>query len=256
MPENIPFAKELTTKLCFDDLVLRAGTLEEIKNIIVQLTGGEAAKEHSIPSSNSKDLKLLFSGLPGTGKTLAATLIGKATERRVFSVSLDEVVNKYLKETEKNLARVFDMIRNTSTILLFDEADALFGKRTEVNDGHDRYANQEVSYLLQKIEEYKGTLIFSTTKSSLDPAFIRRMQDIIYFKMPGKDQRLKLWKNKFGKLRLAKDIELEELAEKYPLSGGDIDNIYGMSLAMTNDSSKSTITKDKLLAAIGKLSKV
>ena len=127
----------------------------------------------------------LFYGPPGTGKTMTACLLGKSTGRDVYKVDLSLVVSKYIGETEKNLARVFDQAQHKGWILFFDEADALFGKRSETRDAHDRYANQEVSFLLQRIETFDGIAILaSNQRENLDDAFTRRFESIIYFPMP------------------------------------------------------------------------
>ena len=121
--------------------------------------------------------RALFHGPPGTGKTLTATLLGKHTGRPVFRIDLSRVVSKYIGETEKNLSRLFDKAEHKDWILFFDEADALFGKRTEIRDAHDKYANQEVAYLLQRIESYAGLVILATNqRGNIDEAFLRRFQ--------------------------------------------------------------------------------
>ena len=148
--------------------------------------------------------KALFHGLPGTGKTLTAMLIGKKTGLDIYRVDLSQMVSKYIGETEKNLAKVFDKAEHKNWILFFDEGDALFGKRTNTKDAHDRYANQQVSYLLQRIEEYDGLVILATNlKNNIDDAFLRRFQSIIHFPM-ARTQRAKgtLAKGLFQKLSL------------------------------------------------------
>ena len=162
-----------------------------------------------------------------TGKTLTASLLGKETQRPVFRIDLSMVVSKYVGETEKNLSRVFDAAEDKDWILFFDEADALFGKRTKVQDSHDRYANQEVSYLLQRVEEYSGLVILATNfRGNLDDAFTRRFQSIINFPMPKPQQRSTLWERNFSsKARFEAGVNLKKLGSKYEMSGGAIMNV-------------------------------
>lgn len=142
------------------------------------------------------------------------------------------VVSKYIGETGKNLANVFDQAENKNWILFFDEADALFGKRTQASSSNDRHANQEISYLLQRVEDFPGTVILATNlKANIDEAFARRFQSVIYFPTPEADLRLRLWQGVLGdKCRLAEDVDLVDLAEKYALAGGAILNVvrYGL----------------------------
>jgi SpoVK/Ycf46/Vps4 family AAA+-type ATPase len=137
------------------------------------------------------------------------------------------MVSKYIGETEKNLAKLFDRAENKEWILFFDEADALFGKRTSTRDAHDRYANQQISYLLQRIEDYDGLVVLATNlKGNIDDAFMRRFQSTINFPMPTADERYKIWNNGFSKsVELDKSIDLLEIAKKYEISGGAIINI-------------------------------
>jgi SpoVK/Ycf46/Vps4 family AAA+-type ATPase len=175
--------------------------------------------------------RVLFWGPPGTGKTLTATLLGKATKRDVYRIDLSKVVSKYIGETEKNLANVFDQAENKDWILFFDEADALFGKRTNVSNAHDRYANQEVSYLLQRIEDFPGVVILaSNMKGNLDEAFTRRFQAMIHFPMPNFQERFRLWENSFSKhSSLEDDIDLNRIAENYEMTGGSVINVVRYS---------------------------
>ena len=177
--------------------------------------------------SLSVALKHLAMLPPGTGKTLTATLLGNETGKPVFRIDLSMVISKYIGETEKNLSNLFDKAQNKNWILFFDEADALFGKRTSVKDAHDRYANQEVAYLLQRIEDYPGlTILASNFKSNIDDAFLRRFNAIIYFPMPQYEERLTLWQKAFPEqVHFAQDVNFEQLAKQYPLSGSHIMNI-------------------------------
>ena len=170
---------------------------------------------------------VLLYGPPGTGKTMTAALLGKSTGQPVYKIDLSMVVSKYIGETEKNLAKVFDQAENQQWILFFDEADSLFGKRTQVNSANDRFGNQEIGYLLQRIEDFPGVVILaSNLKENIDEAFTRRFQSMVEFRMPGVEERYKLWTQSFSeKLPLDTSIDLRTIAEKYELSGGVMMNV-------------------------------
>jgi hypothetical protein len=172
-------------------------------------------------------ISVLFAGPPGTGKTLSAQVIAAELGMDLYRIDLSTVVSKYIGETEKNLERIFSQAANSNTILFFDEADAIFGKRSDVKDAHDRYANIEVSYLLQRIENFDGVVILaSNLRSNLDEAFIRRLQFIVDFPFPDEAQRLNIWKVLFppGAPR-AEPLDFESLARRFKLSGGNIRNV-------------------------------
>jgi SpoVK/Ycf46/Vps4 family AAA+-type ATPase len=177
--------------------------------------------------SYGKGLSVLFTGAPGTGKTMAAQVMARELQLDLYKIDLSSVVSKYIGETEKNLARVFHEAETSNAILFFDEADALFGKRTEVSDAHDRYANIETSFLLQKMEEYEGVVILATNlRKNMDEAFTRRIRFIVEFPFPDEKSRLHIWKTHFPKQApLDKGIDYEFLAKQFPVSGGSIRNI-------------------------------
>lgn len=221
-------ARLIETQLNWEHLVLPTSTLEqldEIKHWI--LYGQQLLQDWGMHQKLQPGFTSLFYGPPGTGKTLSACLLGKHCQGDVYKIDLSMIVSKFIGETEKNLAKIFDLAEHKSWILFFDEADALFGKRTRVDDSHDRYANQEISFLLQRIEEFNGVVILaSNLKTNIDDAFLRRFQSVIYFPMPKPTERLKIWQNAFSsKAVLEKDIDLDRLAEKYELSGGTIMNV-------------------------------
>jgi len=221
-------ARLLTTRMEFHDLVLSPNLLNQLKDIEIWLKhNGRLMKEWGMEKILKPGYKTLFYGPPGTGKTTTAALIGKKTKRDVYRIDLSQMVSKYIGETEKNLARVFDRAENKEWILFFDEADALFGKRTNTNDAHDKFANQQVSYLLQRIEDFNGLVIMATNlKENIDDAFTRRFHSMIHFPMPTAEERLKIWKNSFpAKTHLDKSVDLYGISEKYALSGGAIINI-------------------------------
>jgi SpoVK/Ycf46/Vps4 family AAA+-type ATPase len=171
--------------------------------------------------------RALFFGPPGTGKTLTAALLGQIAGKQVYRVDLSMVVSKYIGETEKNLASLFDKAEHKDWILFFDEADSLFGKRSQVRDARDRYANQEISFLLQRIEVFDGLAILaSNLTNNVDSAFSRRFEHMVHFPMPKPNERLALWKNFLPEgVRLEPGLDLGDVARRFELSGGTIINI-------------------------------
>ena len=221
-------AARLTTEQTWDDLVLPNATRGQIEDILIWLKYKEALfQELDMGRKLKPGYRALFYGNPGTGKTLTANLLGKYTDRDIYRVDLSSVVSKYIGETEKNLANLFDRAENKDWIIFFDEADALFGRRTQVQNSHDRYANQEVAYLLQRIETYEGLIILASNfKSNIDEAFIRRFQSIIHFPMPKTHERQLLWEKALPeKVELAKDVSFQQLAQKFEITGADIMNV-------------------------------
>ena len=168
----------------------------------------------------------LFSGPPGTGKTMVAALIARELGQELYQIDLSRVVSKWIGETEKNLARVFDAAEGANIVLLFDEADALFAKRTEVKSSNDRHSNAEVNYLLQRVERFEGVCILTTNfEGSINPAFKRRLAVRLEFPMPEKAERLQLWRRIVPRSRRDRERRrLRELAEDYELAGGNIRN--------------------------------
>lgn len=224
---NFP-AKLITTKLEWKDLILNDGVREEIDDILTWIEHGDTLmQDWGLHTKVKQGYRAMFYGPPGTGKTLTACLIGKSLGLDVYRIDLSMVVSKYIGETEKNLANVFDQAENKNWILFFDEADALFGKRTATNSSNDRHANQEVAYLLQRIEDFNGMVVLaSNLKGNLDEAFSRRFQSMIYFPVPDNEQRLLLWQNAFQeKVELDGKIDLRSIAEKHIISGGSITNV-------------------------------
>jgi SpoVK/Ycf46/Vps4 family AAA+-type ATPase len=217
-------AQPLTTLLEWDDLVLDAATLKDVGDI-VGWARHEAAlmDDWGLRKRLKPGYRCLFHGPPGTGKTLAAALIGKALGREVSRVDLSKVVSKYIGETEKQLDDLFDQARLRNWILFFDEADAIFGKRTAVRDAHDRFADQQTAYLLQRIEDHIGVVIAaSNLDSHLDETFVRRLQSVVRFALPDAEQRARLWRDCLKDKPVAADIDLRPVAKDYVLSGGAI----------------------------------
>ncbi len=221
-------ASKITTQMVWKDLVLNSYTQNQIDDLLIWLKYNDSLlKDELLGRKIKPGYRILFYGPPGTGKTLTASLLGKQFERDVYRIDLSMIVSKYIGETEKNLEKVFSRAENKDWILFFDEADALFGKRTNVQSSHDRYANQEVSYLLQRIEDYPGLLILASNfKSNLDSAFVRRFHSIIHFPAPNASERLLLWQKTIpASIKPEPCVDLSELADKYELTGASILNV-------------------------------
>ena len=248
-------AKRITTKLSWDDLVLSASVREEIENINLWIKHSPVLlNEWGLDKTVKPGYRSLFYGPPGTGKTLTATLIGAAAGLDVYRIDLSMVVSKYIGETEKNLAGVFDQAMHKHWILFFDEADALFGKRTQTASANDRYANQEVSYLLQRVEDFPGVVILATNlKANIDDAFARRFQSLVYFPMPDVEQRLRLWEVAFNRRdRLCDDVDLRKIAESHELSGGAITNVVRFAALSALRNGRETINHHDLIKGVTK----
>lgn len=210
------------------DLVLPEAQLQSLRDITAQVhqrtkvydSWGFAAK-----GTRGLGISALFAGASGTGKTMAAEVLANALRLDLYRIDLSQVVSKYIGETEKNLRRVFDAGEEGGAILLFDEADALFGKRSEVKDSHDRYANIEVSYLLQRMETYRGLSILTTNmKTALDTAFLRRIRFIVQFPFPDAAQRAEIWRRIFPASTPTEGVDIDKLA-RLNVAGGSIRNI-------------------------------
>lgn len=220
-------AKRIESPLDWSDLVLPPDVLDEVEQICAWMQQGQVLmQDWGLARALKPGYRALFHGPPGTGKTLTATLIGQRTGADVYRIDLSMVVSKYIGETEKNLARVFDQAATRRWILFFDEADALFGKRGAVSNANDHHANQEIAYLLQRVEDFPGVVILaSNLRSNLDEAFSRRFQSMIYFPMPDADARLRLWQGMLAAQHLAPEVDLIGLAQRHELAGGAIANV-------------------------------
>ena len=227
-PDLDAYAQRLTGGSTFADLCVDPRTLSVLRKIADQVRfHGVVHGRWGVGGRTRRGLGItaLFAGSSGTGKTLAAEVIGNELELDVYRVDLSAVVSKYIGETEKNLARVFDAAEGSGVILLFDEADALFGKRTEVKDSHDRHANVEIGYLLQRLEAYRGLAILTTNlREDLDKAFLRRLRFILEFSHPNATERRQIWRRALSGAVPVAPLDHEALAS-LPLTGGQIRNI-------------------------------
>ncbi|EAZ83075.1 AAA superfamily ATPase [Algoriphagus machipongonensis] len=251
---NFP-AELIKTELEWEDLVLNSKTLDQIHEIEEWLKHEQQLmNDWGMGKRLKPGFRVMFFGPPGTGKTLTASLLGKYTKKDVYRIDLSMVTSKYIGETEKNISSLFDKAANKNWILFFDEADAVFGKRTNVRDAHDKYANQEVSYLLQRIENHPGLVILASNfKSNIDSAFTRRFQSIIEFPYPGSAERLSLWqKNIPLKAKLGKGIKLDLISKKYELTGANIVNVIQFACLKTLSKKKEIIEEEDLLLGIKK----
>ncbi len=253
-------AMEITTALHWDDLVLDEKALEQIHHIRLWLHHQQALyKAFGRHRHLQPGFRALFHGPSGTGKSLTATLFGKAyatdgihtQPRSVYRIDLSQVISKYIGETEKNLEKIFLQAENKDWILLFDEADALFGKRSQTKTANDRYANQEVSYLLQRIEQYNGLVILTTNfKSNIDDAFLRRFNALIKFAKPDANDRLRLWKKMISGDYPADESLLQSLAANYELTGAQILSVIAYATLEAIGRGEKELGRERLLMAI------
>jgi SpoVK/Ycf46/Vps4 family AAA+-type ATPase len=221
-------AQRIDSEAGWEDLVVPPQTLELLRTLTIQARHRATVYETWGFASRSRrglGLSALFSGPSGVGKTLAAEVVANELELDLYKIDLSQMVSKYIGETEKNLARVFDAAEAGGVVLLFDEADALFGHRSEVKDSHDRYANIEVSYLLQRMEAFRGIAVLTTNqKSALDSAFMRRIRFVVQFPHPDSGHRALLWKKAFPAAAALANLDIERLA-RLNLSGGNIRSV-------------------------------
>jgi SpoVK/Ycf46/Vps4 family AAA+-type ATPase len=247
-------AHKIEPRYTWDDIVLPPDQLAQLREIwdqaryrhIVYDEWGFDRKMHM-----GKGLNILFSGPPGTGKTMAAEVITRELELDLYKIDLSQVVSKYIGETEKNLDRIFTAAASTNAILFFDEADSLFGKRSQVQDAHDRYANIEIGYLLQKMEEYDGIAILATNlRQNIDEAFLRRVKFSIEFPFPDEPYRLNIWQAHFpSEAPISDDVDFAFLARQLKLAGGSIKNIVLNASFMAAADDQCIHMKHLILAA-------
>ncbi|WP_439571597.1 ATP-binding protein [Sphingomonas sp.] len=249
---NFP-ATRLTTPLDWQDLVLDDRTLEQVEMVSTWIAHGQTLmQDWGLGKRLKPGFRCLFHGGPGTGKTLTASLLGKRHGLPVYRVDLSRVVSKWIGETEKNLAGLFDQAEDRNWILFFDEADALFGKRTDASSANDRAANQQIAYLLQRLEDYSGLAILATNQHDyLDEAFARRFQSAIRFPMPDAAARARLWRDCFSNQRFAiADIDFDDLAQRHELAGGAISNVLRYACLSAVGRGEKTVQAHDLIAGI------
>jgi hypothetical protein len=250
--EGFPAAR-LTTPLGWDDLILDAATADALALVDRWLQHAPTLLDDwGLARRLKPGFRCLFHGPPGTGKTLSACLLGQRHERPVYRVDLSRVVSKWVGETEKNLAALFDRAQHHNWILFFDEAEALFSQRGEGHTANDRHANQQIAYLLQRLEDYPGLVILATNlPHGLDAAFARRFQSSIHFPQPDASVRLRLWQALFGHeaLPLAADIHLAAFADRYDLAGGSILNVLRHAALLAVARSPAVLTAADLHSA-------
>jgi ATPase family associated with various cellular activities (AAA) len=250
-PRLEDLAQRIDADVTWDDLVLPEAerrTLCEIAVHVRQRVRVYDAWAFGARGARGLGISALFHGSSGTGKTLAAEVLASELDLDLYRIDLSQVVSKYIGETEKNLRRVFDAAEHGGAILLFDEADALFGRRSEVKDSHDRYANIEVGYLLQRMEAYRGLAILTTNqKSALDPAFMRRLRFIVAFPFPDAEQRALIWRRVFPDATPTDGLDPERLAQLH-VAGGSIRNV-ALGAAFRAADAGSRVTMARLLEA-------
>jgi AAA+ superfamily predicted ATPase len=247
-------AELVSTSLQWSDLVVR----EEVETRLVEIVAAVRYRNQvmddwgfSAKLPYGRSLSVLFSGAPGTGKTMVATLIGKELGLEIFRVDLSKIVSKYVGETEKNLARVFEEASRCHAVILFDEADSLFAKRTEVKSSNDRYANLEVNFLLQRLEAHDGIVILTTNAaSSIDTAFLRRIRYRVEFPEPDEHERKGLWRSMVPvQTPLASDVDFAALGRKFRLTGGHIKNAVVRAAFLAAAEGTPSITQALLMRA-------
>jgi hypothetical protein len=252
-------AQRIHSVSTWEDLVLPEAEAATLRAITAQLRRRVTVYDHwgfAAKSSRGLGISALFAGPSGTGKTMAAEVLANELHLDLYRIDLSSVVSKYIGETEKNLRRVFDAAEESGAILLFDEADALFGKRSEVKDSHDRYANIEVSYLLQRMEAYRGLAILTTNqRSALDPAFLRRLRFVVQFPFPDAPQRAAIWQRVFPPATPTQGLDHAKLA-KLRVAGGNIRNIALNAAFLAADAAEPVRMTHLLTAARSEYAKM
>jgi AAA+ superfamily predicted ATPase len=247
-------AQKISPHYTWDDIVLPRDRLQQLREICNYvkyraLVYDEWGFDRKL--SLGKGLNILFAGPSGTGKTMAAEIMAGELGLDLYKIDLATVVSKYIGETEKNLARIFAEAETSNAILFFDEADALFGKRSEVRDSHDRYANIEIGYLLQKMEEYEGVVILATNlRKNMDDAFVRRVHCTVEFPFPTEQDRRRIWERVWPEnTPRSQDLDLDFMARRFEMAGGNIRNI-ALAAAFLAAADGAGITTTHLIHAI------
>ncbi|MEO1377278.1 MAG: ATP-binding protein, partial [Cyanobacteria bacterium J06635_10] len=251
-PKLDELAQRIKASATWDDLVLGEVQMQTLQSIAAHIRQRiQVYEKWGFAGKGKRGLGIsaLFAGVSGTGKTMSAEVLAHELQLDVYRIDLSTVVSKYIGETEKNLRRIFDAAEGGGAILLFDEADALFGKRSDVKDARDRYANMEVSYLLQRMEEYQGLAILTTNlKDSIDTAFLRRIRFIVKYSFPDAKQRQEIWRRIFPKDTPTKELDYPKLA-RLNVAGGNIRNIALNAAFIAADAGEAVMMKHIKLAA-------
>jgi hypothetical protein len=252
-------AQRIPPLAVWEDLVLPKAQVQTLREVAVHVRQRMQVYENwgfAAKSARGLGISALFSGASGTGKTMAAEVLANELQLDLYRIDLSQVVSKYIGETEKNLRRVFDAAEQGGAILLFDEADALFGKRSEVKDSHDRYANVEISYLLQRMEAYRGLAILTTNlKDAIDTAFMRRIRFVVAFPFPDAAQRAEIWRRVFPSQTPTEGLDVERLS-RLSLAGGNIHNIAMYAAFLAADAHQPVEMSHLLHAARAEYSKL
>ncbi|MDY0745274.1 ATP-binding protein [Paucibacter sp. R3-3] len=247
-------AQPVTPRFTLDELMLPPAQARQVDELVNAMLNLGRVHQHwgTARAWNEGGLAALFAGPPGTGKTMASEAIAHALQLPLFRIDLSQVVNKYIGETEKNLKRLFDAADSADAILFFDEADSLFGKRSEVKDAHDRYANLEVSYLLERMERFKGLAILATNRrKDLDEAFLRRLRFVVEFPLPGAAERLRIWRSVIPAEVDASGVDFDFLAQRFTLAGGHIRAIvFHACLQAAKAGAPRVLTMQQLIPAV------
>lgn len=260
-PRLSRLARKIEPRFKWDDIILPANQTEILHELVATVRQrSKVLEEWGVGKklASSAGVTVLFAGPPGTGKTMAAEVIASDLGLDLYKIDLSSVVSKYIGETEKNLERIFSEAASSNAILFFDEADSLFGKRTETKDAHDRYANLEISYLLQRMEAYDGVTILATNlRANLDEAFTRRLHFAVDFPFPRVDDRLRIWQTLFPPdVPRNPELDFESLAQRYELAGGNIRNIIVSAAYLAADNGQVVSIEHLLHGAKRELQKM
>jgi SpoVK/Ycf46/Vps4 family AAA+-type ATPase len=248
-------ARKIHPKYRWDDIVLPADRVDQLRELCNHVKYRERVYGDwgfGRKLAYCTGLSVLFSGPSGTGKTMAADIIAGELGLDLYKIDLSTVVSKYIGDTEKNLSQIFDEAESSNAVLFFDEADALFGKRSEVKDSHDRYANIETGYLLQRMEEYSGVAILASNfKRNMDEAFVRRLHFAVEFPFPNVQERRRIWEGVWpDQTPLAADLDFEVMANRFEVSGGNIRNVALAATFLAAESDGSIVRMSHLMRAI------
>jgi vesicle-fusing ATPase len=247
-------AQPVDSRFALSELMLPPAQTRQVDEIVAAMRNLTRAHYEwgTARAWNEGGLAALFAGPPGTGKTMCAEAMAKTLKMPLYRIDLSQVVNKYIGETEKNLRKLFDAADTADVILFFDEADALFGKRTEVKDAHDRYANLEISYLLERMERFKGLAILATNrKKDLDEAFLRRLRFVVEFPLPGPEERLRIWREVIPQGVNIDNLDFDFLASRFALAGGHIRAIvFQACLQCASEGASRELTMPTIIRAV------